>query len=344
MLSKRLMDRKTYTFLMTSNRRGGTRSWTVSAAWVKAGLVLTVMMAVLLTAAIVDYMGLLLQQGENKRLRAVNEQLTRQFQVVESKLSTLESSLERIKTLTTKIKLITNIEDEDRVMKLSVGATPRIEKNLAEFEHEEHAEGISDAASTEFLKRDSMFLEKPPLDEAGGELTATRKYDYADLSIRIDRVVKTSALREQGVIRLQELLQERQSILNATPNIKPTRGWFTSRFGYRVDPFTGKPDMHYGLDLAAAPGTPIVAPADGVVSYVGYESGYGKILAIDHGFGVRTRYAHNSQIYVELGQKVKRRDVISAVGTTGRSSGPHLHYEVRINDVPVDPINYILDE
>ncbi len=102
--------------------------------------------------------------------------------------------------------------------------------------------------------------------------------------------------------------------------------------------------MHYGLDMAAAPGTPVMAPADGVVSYVGYESGYGKIVAIDHGFGVRTRYAHNSQIYVELGQKIKRRDVISAVGTTGRSSGPHLHYEVRVNDVPVDPINYILNE
>ncbi len=145
--------------------------------------------------------------------------------------------------------------------------------------------------------------------------------------------------RLNGYVRLWEAKR-----VNATPNIKPTRGWFTSRFGYRGDPFTGKPDMHYGLDMAAAPGTPVMAPADGVVSYVGYESGYGKIVAIDHGFGVRTRYAHNSQIYVELGQKIKRRDVISAVGTTGRSSGPHLHYEVRVNDVPVDPINYILNE
>ncbi len=338
------MDRKTFTFLIASNRRGDTRSLTFSAAWLKAGIAMSVLAAVLLAAAVVDYMGLLLEQGENKRLRAENEQLTRQFQVVESQLSSLESSLERIKTLTTKIKLITNIEDEDRVMKLSVGATPRIEKNAAEFENEELGGDYREPASTEFLKRDSMFLEKPPLDEARGELMATRDHDYADLSIRIDRVVKNSALREQGVIRLQELLQERQAILNATPNIKPTRGWFTSRFGYRVDPFTGKPNMHFGQDIATAPGTQVIAPADGVVSYVGYESGYGKILAIDHGFGVRTRYAHNSQIYVELGQKIKRRDVISAVGTTGRSSGPHLHYEVRINDMPVDPMNYILDE
>lgn len=337
------MNNKNYTFLITSNRRGETRSITVSAAWVKTSIALSIFTFVLMAAAGVDYLGLLLEQGENKLLRAENEQLTRQFQVVESKLSSLEGSLERIKTLTTKIKLITNIEDEDRVMKLSLGAMPRIEQNFAESESEEMAEGERSPAS-EFLKRDAMFLERPPLDEARGELAATRDHDYANLSIRIDRAVKVSSLREQGVIRLQELLQERQSILNATPNIKPARGWFTSRFGYRVDPFTGKPDMHYGLDMASAPGTPVIAPADGVVSYVGYESGYGKIVAIDHGFGVRTRYAHNSQVYVELGQKVKRRDVISAVGSTGRSSGPHLHYEVRINDVPVDPINYILDE
>ena len=115
----------------------------------------------------------------------------------------------------------------------------------------------------------------------------------------------------------------------------------TSHVGYRIDPFTRTPEMHYGRDFAAAPGTPIVATADGVVSYVGYEGGYGKIVAIDHGYGVRTRYAHNSQIYVQLGQKVSRHDVIAAVGSTGRSSGPHLHYEVRVNDIPVDPINYI---
>jgi murein DD-endopeptidase MepM/ murein hydrolase activator NlpD len=338
------MDNKTFTFLMTSNRRGETRTLTVSAAWLKASLGLSILALVIMAVSAVDYFGLLLEQGENKRLRAENEQLSRQFQVVESKLTSLEGSLERINTLTKKIKLITNIEDEDRVMKLTVGAMPRIDEDLEELDRQASSESEERGPASEFLKRDALFLEKPPLDEARGELMATRNRDYASLSIRIDRAVRESSLREQGVIRLQELLQERQSILNATPSIKPARGWFTSRFGYRVDPFTSKPDLHLGLDMAAAPGTPVVAPADGVVSYVGYESGYGKIVAIDHGFGVRTRFAHNSQIYVELGQKVKRRDVISAVGSTGRSSGPHLHYEVRVNDVPVDPINYVLDE
>ena len=336
------MDNKTYTILITSNRRGGTRNFTISAAWLKASIFVGLLTLVLSAAIGVDYVGLLLEQGENKRLRAENAQLINQFQVVESQLSSLESSLERIQTLTTKIKLITNTEDEDRIMKLSMGTLPKIAESMEAFEHNQKSNGRS--PSSEFLKRDAVFLEKPPLDTIRGELTATRRRGYASLSIRIDQSIKESGLREQGVIRLQELLQERQSILNATPSIKPTRGWFTSRFGYRVDPFSGKPDLHLGLDIAAAPGTPVVAPADGTISYVGYESGYGKIVAIDHGFGVRTRYAHNSQIYVKLGQQVKRRDVISAVGSTGRSSGPHLHYEVRVNDTPVDPINYVLDE
>lgn len=336
------MDNKTYTFIITSNRKGETQSVTLSAGWLKAGLALSIIALVLSVAGGVDYLGLLLREGENKRLKAQNAQLEKQFELVESKLSSLESGMDRIKTLTTKIKLITNIEDEDRAMRLSLGPMPQVEEGYAEFE--ESIRNKDRRPSSEFLNTDAVFLARPPLDEARGELAATKSRNYSGLSIRIDRAVRQSALREQGVIKLQELLVERQSILNATPSIKPARGWFTSRFGYRIDPFTGRPDMHYGLDIAASPGTPVKAPADGVVSYVGYESGYGKIVAIDHGYGVKTRFAHNSQIYVQLGQKVKRKDVVSAVGSTGRSSGPHLHYEVRINGVPVNPINYILDE
>lgn len=336
------MNNKTFTFIAASNRKGETKSITLSAAWLKALAVFGVITSVLMIAGAVDYVGLLLQEGENKRLQAENAQLEKQFKTVESKLSSLESGLERIKTLTTKIKLITNIEDEDRAMRLSMGPVPRIEEDLSEFEETMKEQGRNPAS--EFLNTDSVFMERPPLQEASGELSATRDRNYASLSVRIDRAVRDATLREQGVLKLQELLVERQSILNATPSIKPARGWFTSRFGYRIDPFTGKPDMHFGLDIAAAPGTPVIAPADGVVSYVGYESGYGKIVTIDHGYGVKTRFAHNSQIYVQLGQKIKRRDVVSAVGSTGRSSGPHCHYEVRINEIPVDPINYILDE
>ena len=334
------MEKKKFTILISSNRRGDTRSGVISAAWLKAIAAITGILGVLLAAVTVDYVGLLLEAGENKRLISENAQLVAQFQVIESKVNSLENSLERIRVTEAKLRRITDVDQEDRAIRLAMGAAPKAGQTFLDFKR-----GTGDQKPTaEYLNKDSLFLATPPLDRAKKELSKLKTENYALLSIRIDRVVKTSGLREQGIIDLYDTLAERESLLNSTPSIKPTRGWYTSRFGYRIDPFTGKPVMHQGLDVAAPPGTPIKAPADGVVSYVGYESGYGKLVAIDHGYGVKTRFAHNSQIFVEVGQKVKRWDVISAVGSTGRSSGPHLHYEVRVHGVPVDPFNYILNQ
>ncbi len=334
------MEKKTYTFLVTTNRRGQTQSFTISAAWIKAGLFLGLVFSLIMVAAAVDYVGLLLQSSENKRLKAENVYLKRQFQVVETKLNSLEGALERVQNFSKKLKLITNVGEEDRSLSLAIGPMPKAGQNLPAGQ-----QGLDERGpASEFLIRDSVFMQRPPLDEMRGELSLQGARDYASLSIRIDRAVQDTQLKEQGILQLWETLSERQSLLNVTPSIKPTRGWFTSRFGYRLDPFTRRPVMHHGIDIAAPPGTPIVAPADGVVSYVGFEAGYGKLVSIDHGYGVVTRYAHNSRIFVERGQRVSRRDVIAAVGSTGRSSGPHLHYEVRIHGVPVDPMNYILDE
>ena len=339
------MKEKTYTLLLSSNRKGTTKALTISSAWLKTCLALCAVLVIVGSAAILDYVGLLLQTTENKRLKAESEQLHRQFRMVESKLDTLEKSLERVRNFSKKLRLITNVEDEDRNLKLTVQSNQEAE--LANFYETKQAqvpdlEREPSNVSAEF-KSDSFFLEKPFLDSASGELSQETIRGYATLSIRIDSGVRNTELTEQSVIQLYDQLSERKSLLNATPNVRPTQGWITSQFSYRLDPFTGKPRMHNGVDLAAPPGRSVFSPADGVVSYVGYEQAYGKIVSIDHGFGVVTRYAHNSQIFVEVGQKVRRRDVISAVGTTGRSSGPHLHYEVRVNGVPVDPMNYILD-
>lgn len=334
------LEPKTFTFFITSNRRGTTKSFSISMSWIKAGVFLFFITTILFGAATVDYVGLLFEASENKMLKAENSSLKRQFQTVESKLSSLETGLERVQNFTKKLKLITNIDDDDRALKLAVGPMPKPGQAVEEFDTDI---GERQPAS-EFLIKEPDFMEKAPLDEAAGELSIKEQKDYASLSIRIDRAVKETQLREQGILQLWESLSERQSLLNATPSMKPARGWFTSRFGYRVDPFTGKAMMHAGLDIAGSPGTPVYAPADGVVSYVGYEPGYGKLVSIDHGYGVVTRFAHNSRVFVEQGQKINRREVISAIGSTGRASGPHVHYEVRVHGVPVDPMNYILDE
>jgi Membrane proteins related to metalloendopeptidases len=152
---------------------------------------------------------------------------------------------------------------------------------------------------------------------------------------------------QEALIRF---LKDRHSILARTPSIWPTRGkgaektrWITSGYGRRRSPFTGKVQFHAGIDIAAPIGTPIVSPADGVITYTGYGSGYGRLLEIDHGNGLVTRYGHLHRIKVKEGQEVKRWDVIASVGNSGRAIGSHLHYEVHMGGVPTNPKYYILD-
>jgi murein DD-endopeptidase MepM/ murein hydrolase activator NlpD len=333
-------DKKSVTFIMVGNRQGAPRRLVLPVAWLKAAMVGGLILGLIVVAMSVDYFGLLVQTIENKRLKAENTRLRSQFQVVEGKLNALENSLERVKNFSKKLRLITNVDDEDRELKLAIGPLPKTGQAFEEFAEPIEGRGPAHAVG----KPDEPFFTRPALDFDKGELSLEGQRDYASLAVRIDKSVKETQMREQSILDLWEGLSERQSLLNATPSTKPTRGWFTSKFGYRVSPFTGRPVMHNGVDIAAPPGALVHAPADGIVSFAGYDAGYGKLVAIDHGYGVVTRYGHNSMIFVKIGQKVKRRDVVSAVGNTGRSTGPHLHYEVRVNNVPVDPTNYILVE
>jgi murein DD-endopeptidase MepM/ murein hydrolase activator NlpD len=128
---------------------------------------------------------------------------------------------------------------------------------------------------------------------------------------------------------------------NAAPNLWPVEGHVTGSFGERIDPFNGEGAFHSGVDISSIYGQPVVAPADGVVTFADFMGGYGRALVVSHGHGISTRYGHLSNFAVANGQYVHRGDVIGYVGLTGRSTGPHLHYEVRINDTPVNPYKYL---
>jgi murein DD-endopeptidase MepM/ murein hydrolase activator NlpD len=143
--------------------------------------------------------------------------------------------------------------------------------------------------------------------------------------------------------RLMEYFQDQKTVLASTPSIWPVKGWVTSGFGMRKSPFTGKRVMHSGIDIATKTGTPIAAPADGIVSYSGKKGAYGNVLVIDHGYGYVTFFGHCSKLGKKVGEKVKRGDVVAYVGSSGRSTGPHLHYEVRVNGVATNPTKFILD-
>src|SRR5437016_1347624 len=128
---------------------------------------------------------------------------------------------------------------------------------------------------------------------------------------------------------------------NSAPNLWPVEGQVTGSFGERIDPFNGEGAFHTGVDIAAIVGQSVVAPADGVVQFADYLGGYGRAIILEHGHGIVTRFGHLSGFAVASGQHVRRGDVIGYVGLSGRSTGPHLHYEVRINDTPVNPYKYL---
>ncbi len=125
------------------------------------------------------------------------------------------------------------------------------------------------------------------------------------------------------------------------PSIWPVHGSVTAGFGQRMDPFSGEGAFHAGLDISAPAGTSVEAAADGIVFYAGPDQGYGNEVLIDHGYGIKTKYGHLSRIFVVLGQEVSRGQIIGAVGTTGKSTGPHLHYEVLVHETPVNPARYL---
>jgi murein DD-endopeptidase MepM/ murein hydrolase activator NlpD len=147
--------------------------------------------------------------------------------------------------------------------------------------------------------------------------------------------------QEASLQVLIEYFEDKRSLYASTPTIWPVRGWVTSPFGNRTSPFSGIMKFHEGIDIAAQTGTPVMSPADGVVIRAGFSTGYGNLVEISHGYGIRTIYAHNSRLNVKEGQRVKRGEVICYVGDTGTSTGPHLHYEVRLNSLPVNPVRYM---
>ena len=164
------------------------------------------------------------------------------------------------------------------------------------------------------------------------------------LSNGLEHLGRQAKIQSISFQELDDFFKNQKSFLSSTPSIWPTRGWVTSGFGFRKSPFTGLREKHEGWDIAARNGAPVRATADGVVVVEGREYGYGNLVEIDHGYGIVTRYGHNSKHLVKVGDRVKRGQVVSLVGNTGRSTGPHLHYEVLLNGVPVSPKNYILEE
>ncbi len=165
----------------------------------------------------------------------------------------------------------------------------------------------------------------------------------ASVKERLEWLSKQAAVQEQILSELTQAAEQRSSRWASTPSIWPVKGWVTSGFGPRISPFTEKPAWHDGLDIGAAPNAPVQAPAQGRVTATGFDPKLGNIVRVDHGFGVETLYGHLAKALVKEGQRVNRGDVIALVGSSGLSTGPHLHYMVKVNGQALDPTKYIME-
>jgi len=186
-------------------------------------------------------------------------------------------------------------------------------------------------------------------DDLDAQLPLTEKHNslMRDMHEQIEQLSRASGSQQEEFESLLRSLEDQQNLLASTPAIRPisrsVKSWVTSKFGYRKSPFTGKREFHKAYDIASRKGTPILATADGVVTFSGKKGLLGKTIVINHGHGMVTRYGHNYKLLKKRGDKVKRWETIALMGSTGRSTGPHVHYEVHLNGIPVNPEKYMLN-
>jgi murein DD-endopeptidase MepM/ murein hydrolase activator NlpD len=302
------LDKEYFNILIFGHKTSKTHHLRIKKKTVKIGLYLFTFAFLSGIFFFCDYIQVRKKAFELRKLRQETQTQKSHIQFFSSRIEDLEKQLSKLKDFDRKIRIIANLEKGQETTSFM---------------------GMGGPSPSDI--REKMRVEK---DEKG--LVRQMRSD-------IERLKTEAMSREESLSELEKLLQTKKMILAHTPSVWPVMGWVTSGFGFRTNPFTGLTQMHEGLDISNRVGTPVIAPADGIISDIGNDLAHGKILVISHGFGMITRYAHLSKFLVRTGQRVKRGEKIAEVGMSGKTTGPHLHYEVRVNGIPVNPIRYILN-
>lgn len=306
------MAKKSFTLMVIPDHDAPVKRYTIQRSWlVQVGMGF-MLVAGLAAGASIHYLQVAADASENRILREENLTLRSQLKSVRERIEHIGSTLDRVERFDQKLRAVTLLSDPQR--NLAMGPT-----------EPEAGTAAPPATDTQFTQLTTTDTPKVLLG-------------------RLDRLSAEATRQELSLQDLQAYFQDQKSLLASTPSVWPARGWVTSDFGQRLDPYTADRVTHAGLDIAAPHGKEVTAPSDGTVVFAGLEGGYGNVLVIDHGYGIKTRYGHLSKILVKAGDRVKRGVIVAAVGNTGRSTGPHLHYEVRVNGVPQNPRKFILEE
>jgi septal ring factor EnvC (AmiA/AmiB activator) len=309
------MDHKnqSYTIMILPNPVSKTYRFSISKKVLKIMVGSTSLLTVLILVFLVQYALMMDKMWELKSLRQETKAQKVQIQTFAQTIEEIKQQMTRLREFDAKLRVITDIGlPKERTQLLGMGGTQE--------------PGLED------------YLNTPAPEESSLQKELLHSMER-DLSYLQNEAVQ----QEVSFQELANAVKNKQSMWASTPSVWPVRGWLTSGFGDRLSPFTGGVMMHNGIDIATRMDTPVMAPATGIVSYAGYHNGLGKMVRINHGYGIQTVYGHLSKVNTQAGRRVKRGDVIAYVGSTGLSTGPHLHYEVVVNSIPVNPIKYILN-
>jgi murein DD-endopeptidase MepM/ murein hydrolase activator NlpD len=253
-----------------------------------------------------DYIQLKTDKTKLAHLMKQTKEQTREIEGLVTKANEFAVKLEELKQFDKKIRIMANLEGNRR---------------------KEQLLGIGGPIS------DESFLQS--------RVDGDRQLFINNMNKNMENLMADAASQQESFNNLLDYFKEQKSILAAKPSIWPIEGWVTSEFGYRSSPFTRGREFHKGLDIATRMGREILAPADGIVSEVADRPDEGLMVRITHGYGITTAYGHLSKTALKQGSVVRRGSVIGHVGNSGRSTGPHLHYTVFVNDVPVNPRRYL---
>lgn len=299
-------DKREYTLMIVPHNGQKVRTIHIPIIAVKYMISLLCFIIVLMAGSFVEYRHTRniagTQQAELEVYRQDNGDQVNKIEQLAKEAAVLQADMERLNSLDAEIRLI--IKNDD-------GQSP---------------------------SRAGLVRPTVAYKGQGGPVLQPNINNIKDL---VDELQSTTKVREQSLLELKEELLAKKARMEATPSIWPAGGDVTSRFGWRSGPFGGGSDYHPGIDIANSSGTVIVATASGEVIQSEWNGGYGNMIQIDHGNVITTIYGHNSQIIVHVGQMVKKGQAIAYMGSTGYSTGPHVHYEVRVNGTATNPASFL---
>lgn len=301
------MSNNFFTLMIIPRRKSAVaRKLSLSSTLIRGLLIFFVLAVFLILYMVYDYASIKRDKAELARLRIETVEQSQQLQELALKIDEFADRIEEFNQFDKKLRIVANYQiARDKRMLLGIGGS-----------------GNNQIKIKDLLDQDQVKL-----------VSGMRK--------SISQLNEEANVRETSFTELLIFLRERKSLLAATPSIWPVKGWVTSVFGTRRSPFGSGVEFHGGLDIAARMNKEVICPADGYVLEVTNQAADGNMIRVDHGHGILTTYSHLFKFAAKQGSRVKRGDVLGYVGTTGRSTGPHLHYAVYVNKISVNPRRYL---